>query len=81
MIIPIRCFTCGNVIADKWLPYKELVSKNRKETNEVELLDIDSLVSNTNSKTSEAIAMEKLDIKRICCRRHFLCNIDMIDVI
>ena len=25
--------------------------------------------------------LEKLDIKRICCRRHFLCNIDMIDVI
>ena len=81
MIIPVRCFTCGNVIADKWLPYTKLVSKNRKEINEVELLDIDSLVSNSNSETAESIALKELDIQRICCRRHFLCNVDMIDVI
>jgi len=23
MIIPIRCFTCGKVIADKWDPFKQ----------------------------------------------------------
>ena len=24
MIIPIRCFTCGNLIADKWDEYNQL---------------------------------------------------------
>ena len=27
MIIPVRCFTCGKVIADKWEPFKGAVSK------------------------------------------------------
>jgi len=27
MIIPIRCFTCGKIIADKWEIYQERVSK------------------------------------------------------
>lgn len=25
MIIPVRCFTCGSVIAQAWEPYKERV--------------------------------------------------------
>ena len=28
MIIPIRCFTCGKVIADKWNAYKALIEKD-----------------------------------------------------
>lgn len=27
MIIPVRCFTCGKVIADKWEQFKSEVSK------------------------------------------------------
>jgi DNA-directed RNA polymerase subunit N len=27
MIIPIRCFSCGKLIADKYEPYKEMVEK------------------------------------------------------
>lgn len=23
MIIPVRCFTCGGIVASKWEPYKE----------------------------------------------------------
>ncbi len=26
MIIPIRCFTCNKVIADKWIPFIEIVN-------------------------------------------------------
>lgn len=34
MIIPIRCFTCGKLIADKWEPFLERVKKgdDRKKT-------------------------------------------------
>ena len=27
MIIPIRCFTCNKVIANKWITYEHLVKK------------------------------------------------------
>ena len=83
MIIPVRCFTCGAVISDKWVRYLELVENNRKNTKQgdVELLDIDALASNNNPVTAEWEALEDLQIKRMCCRRHFLCNVDMIDQI
>ena len=34
MIIPIRCFTCGKLIADKWEPFLEKIKKgeDRKKT-------------------------------------------------
>lgn len=83
MIIPVRCFTCGSVISDKWIKYQELVDKYRIETkqSDVELLDIDALAAETNAPTAEFKALKDLEVKRVCCRRHFLCNVDMIDVI
>ena len=83
MIIPVRCFTCGSVISDKWVKYQELVDKYRIETKQadVELLDIDALVSESNEPTAEYKALKDLEVIRVCCRRHFLCNVDMIDVI
>ena len=36
MIIPIRCFTCGEVVADKWIAYVTEV-QNRKNAVEKEL--------------------------------------------
>ena len=29
MIIPVRCFTCGNVLADKWIPYITTVQEEK----------------------------------------------------
>ncbi|MHA1310904.1 MAG: DNA-directed RNA polymerase subunit N [Candidatus Helarchaeota archaeon] len=34
MIIPIRCFTCGKIIADKWEIYEERV-KNGEHPKDV----------------------------------------------
>ncbi len=31
MIIPIRCFTCGKVIANRWELYKNLVQEGMSE--------------------------------------------------
>ena len=83
MIIPVRCFTCGAVLADKWVQYNTLTNEYRKDTKhkDVELLDIDALTSNDNPVTAEYKALQDLDIARVCCRRHFLCNVDMIDQI
>ena len=34
MMVPVRCFTCGSVIGDKWEEYKRLV-KNGEEAKKV----------------------------------------------
>ena len=37
MIIPVRCFTCGKVIGDKWEQYMRLLTDSHM--NEAEALD------------------------------------------
>ncbi len=34
MIIPVRCFTCGNVLADKWIPYITTVQEEKNKLDE-----------------------------------------------
>lgn len=40
MIIPIRCFTCLKVIANKWEAYQELLNKNYSEADALDALKI-----------------------------------------
>ncbi len=35
MMMPIRCFSCGQVIADKWEEYDKRVNKNKEEASKV----------------------------------------------
>ena len=45
MIIPIRCFTCGKVLADKWNPFVQIVKEERGsgETNINNNIDLEYL--------------------------------------
>ena len=75
MIIPIKCVTCGNVLADKYLTYKCMVIKENtlknKERNYVEYLTKENV-----EKTIEGKILDDLKIERICCRSHFICYND-----
>lgn len=84
MLIPVRCFTCGKVLADKYEYYLEEVQK---------LVEKQS----TKPKTKKAAAedhemrhfeplrtgpiLDKLGLKRMCCRRMMLGTEDMMDSI
>ena len=83
MIIPVRCFTCNKVIGDKWEKYQELMKHSYSQTDEVESTDSNSkvLLHNLKNKTKQAIILDKLGLKRYCCRRHVLAHIDLIDEI
>ncbi len=35
MIIPVRCFTCGKVIGDKWEEFNQRVNKNHEDPKKV----------------------------------------------
>jgi len=65
MIIPIRCFTCGQILASKYKKYNKL-NKNSKK-----IIDFNN-VDETNKKI-----MEDIGIKRICCKRHILGQVDL----
>lgn len=81
MIIPIKCFTCGMVIADKYRYYLEQVrmKKLAKRTNG-ESIDVDKVLYLTKEfvdKTPEGEVLDELNMKKMCCRRHFLTHVDI----
>ncbi len=73
MIIPIRCFTCGNIIASKYEKYKLLV-QNSKESD---ILLIDQKKNKSNNFYN--CAMEKVGLKRYCCKRHILGHLSILE--
>jgi DNA-directed RNA polymerase subunit N (RpoN/RPB10) len=81
MIIPIKCFTCGTIIADKYRFYVEEVRKKKlaKKGND-ESIDIDKVLYLTkefHEKTPEGEVLDELNMKKMCCRRHFLTHVDI----
>jgi DNA-directed RNA polymerase subunit N (RpoN/RPB10) len=87
MIIPIRCFTCGNVIGDKWIPFVKLINqkKNNSTGNIDSNLDIEYIKINEEDgkikKSIEGDCMDELNLHRYCCRRMFLGNVHLISYI
>jgi DNA-directed RNA polymerase I, II, and III subunit RPABC5 len=81
MIIPIKCFTCGMVLADKYRFYCEQVRKKKlaKKSNG-ESIDIDKVLYLTkefSDKTPEGEVLDELKLKKMCCRRHMLTHVDI----
>jgi DNA-directed RNA polymerase subunit N len=56
MIIPIRCFSCGGLIADKYEAFD--ARKDKEEPKKI---------------------LDSLGVKRYCCRRMILSQMDLID--
>jgi DNA-directed RNA polymerase subunit N (RpoN/RPB10) len=77
MIIPVKCFTCGKVLADKYLFYLQNVraQKIAKNLDENEVI---YLTETTTEKTPEGKVLDKLGLKKLCCRRHMLTHVDIL---
>jgi|TARA_B110000495_G_C22444262_1_gene278399 DNA-directed RNA polymerase I, II, and III subunit RPABC5 len=76
MIIPVKCFTCGKVLADKYMFYTREVRKMKLDKDQ----DPDKVVYLTKDfaeKTPEGIVLDSLGLNRICCRRHMLTHVDI----
>ncbi len=76
MIIPIKCFTCGQVIADKYRYYLREVSK-RKIERSLNVNKITYLKQEFNDKTPEGEVLDELNLTKMCCRRHLLTHVDI----
>ena len=86
MLIPIRCFTCGTVIADKWQPFIKMSLEEKQKSNEkVDTeLDIEYINITDEGRLKKAIegkVLDKLDMHKYCCRRMFLGNEHLIPYI
>jgi len=77
MLIPIKCFTCGEILANKYLYYEKEVRKIKSEKN------IDSSVlylteeSLYEDETAEKQVLDRLGLVKFCCRRHMLTHVDI----
>ena len=76
MIIPIKCFTCGKVLADKYLYYQEEVAR-RKLLDKNDIKEVQYLTKNNIKKTHEGIVLDELNLTKMCCRRHMLTHVDI----
>ena len=76
MIIPIKCFTCGKVLADKYQYYTRKVRELKVQAGQEE--DEVIYLSKTNvKKTAEGKVMDELRLFKYCCRRHMLSHVDI----
>jgi DNA-directed RNA polymerase subunit N len=57
MMAPVRCFSCGTLIGDKWEEFARRVQ---------------------GGETPKTV-LDDLGIKRYCCRRMILSNVEIID--
>lgn len=76
MIIPVKCFTCGKVLGDKYEYYLEKVREKKLARN----MSIESVVYLTKDfvdKTPEGEVLDHLKLTKMCCRRHMLTHVDI----
>ena len=76
MIIPVKCFTFGMVLADKYRYYQNEVRRikllNGKSTEKVIYL-----TKGNAEKTIEGTVLDDLGLHNVCCRRHMLTHVDI----
>lgn len=83
MIIPVKCFTCGMLLADKYRFYqtevrkRKLANKSSKDDNYENIDKVMYLTKEFHEKTSEGEVLDELNLKKMCCRRHMLTHVDI----
>ena len=77
MIIPVKCFTCGNVLADKYEFYKRKVRENKIKKKQ-DLEEVVYLTPENTQKTIEGKTLDELGLNKMCCRRHMLTHVDIL---
>jgi len=78
MLIPIKCVTCGTVLADKYRYYLEQVRKEKMAKG----LDVNRVAYFTKTdkpteKSPEGKVLDTLGLKNVCCRRVMLTHVDI----
>ena len=76
MIIPVKCFTCGTVLANKYRWYQTKV-REKKLAAGMNVEKVVYLTAEFIDKTPEGEVLDSLNLKKMCCRRHMLTHVDI----
>ena len=76
MIIPVKCFSCGKVLGNKYRYYQREIEK-RKLSKSMELDKVIYLTKDNMDKTPEGEVMDELGLTKYCCRRHLLTHVNI----
>ena len=79
MIIPIKCVSCGTVLADKYQYYLEEVRKLKEEQGvdtKTVIYYNKEMANKPIEKTPEGQILDRLRLTNVCCRRHMLTHVD-----
>ena len=76
MIIPIKCPTCGEVLADKYEYYLREIRK-RKISKNKSLTRPEYFTADNVKKTIEGEVLDDLNLHNVCCRRVMLTHVDI----
>ena len=71
--MPVRCFTCGATVAhnyDEFLKLRNLYLKKYPPTDRF---------TEEYNHNADAYALDKMKVRRMCCRRMYISHIDFID--
>jgi len=81
MIIPVKCVTCGKVLANKYRYYLEKVRQKKSASMQTEdnaiLTRTVYLTKENTKKTAEGEVLDDLGLVDPCCRRHMLTHVDI----
>jgi len=85
MIIPVRCVTCNKILGNKWKYYKEKIdfheNKNKNKNITKENLKVENELDIYFTDNYAGKVLDELGLTKLCCRRHMLTHIDLIDII
>ena len=77
MLIPVKCFTCGKVLGNKYDYYLREIRKRKMDKS----MDVDKVIYLTEEqsidKTPEGEVLDELRLNKYCCRRHMLTHVDI----
>lgn len=80
MIIPIRCFTCGNTLASKYAKYLQYVKEESgADGSSPVIISSENIQSPEILETPQKKALDRLQLTRYCCRRHMISQVDIIN--
>ena len=81
MIIPIKCFTCGTFIANRYQIYCDEVRlrkmQSSKYKNDMDRNRVEYFTHENINKTIEGNVLDELGLTKMCCRRHMLTHVDI----
>ena len=86
MLIPVKCYSCGKVLANKYVYFQNQLEIKKKELKKNSVDDnSDPLFIDINApivkKTIAGEIMDDLGLIRIWCRKTLLTSINIVDEI